>query len=124
MPVSTQSAFQSQFCAWIKRPDGLGYYAHLRYCPRGVDPWCGWRTHLKNLARERPQFRRTIEEDRRFLEQQEAEEAAEVEMGEFLPVAMPPKVIALLEEAAISAEATARPGRPELADSKRTSPSR
>ena len=85
--------------AYLNQPGALDCYPHLRCCPRGVDPWCGWRKHLTNIARERPQFSRArIEEDRRFLASQQAEMDCEVEVGEIIQGALPCEAVALLKE--------------------------
>jgi hypothetical protein len=88
-----------ELAGYIGRPDGLPMYPHLRCCPRGAKPWPCWQRHLATLARERPELRAGIEQDRQWLKQHEAEETAEREVGEFLPVPVPPKVVALLREA-------------------------
>lgn len=84
--------------AYINRPDGIARYPHLLRTPLGLAPWPGWQTHLRNLARERPQWRKAIAEDVAWLERHEAAVAAEIERGKRISVAMPREVIALLEK--------------------------
>ena len=100
--------------AYIHRPDGIAQYPHLVATPRGLDPWPNWRTHLKNLARQHPEWRAAIREDVARLERTERELAAEREAGTLIPVAMPPKLVELLEEIAEHAAALSMAERAEL----------